>query len=53
MVTGAEISQSRRTNDAVSMFSYKYLSETAKSHCAVKRIPPIVKKNTTARVRES
>ena len=38
VVTSAEISPLRRTNDAVCIFSYEYLSETAKSNCAVKRI---------------
>ena len=38
MVTSAEISPFRRTNDAVCIFSYEYLSEMAKSNCAVKRI---------------
>ena len=57
VVTCAEISQSRRTNDAVCIFSYEYLSETAKSTWAVKRraesaiwddltIRPIVKTNS-------
>ena len=38
VVTCAEISPSRRTNDAVCIFLYEYLSESAKSNCAVKRI---------------
>ena len=38
VVTSAEISPSRRTNDAVCIFSYEYLSKTAKSNFAVKRI---------------
>ena len=38
VVTSAEIRPSRRTNDAVCFFSYEYLSETAKSNCAVKRM---------------
>ena len=38
VVTGAEIRPSCRTNDAVCIFSYEYLSETAKSNCAVKRL---------------
>ena len=38
VVTIAEIGPSRRTNDAVCIFSYEYLSETAKSNCEVKRI---------------
>ena len=37
-MTSAEIRPSRRTNDAVCFFSYEYLSETAKSNCAVKRM---------------
>ena len=38
LVTSAEISPSRRTNDAVCIFSYEYLSETEKPNCAEKRI---------------
>ena len=38
VVTSAEIRPSCRTNDAVCNFSYDYLSEAAKSNCAVKRI---------------
>ena len=38
VVTSAEISLSRRTKDAVCIFSYEYLSEAAKSNSAVKRI---------------
>ena len=38
VVTIAEISSSRRTNDAVCIFSYEYLSKTGKSNCTVKRI---------------
>ena len=37
VVTSAEISPSRHTNDAVCIISYEYLSETVKSNCAVKR----------------
>ena len=32
------MSPSRRTNDALCIFSYEYISETAISNCAVKRI---------------
>ena len=38
VVTCAEMSPYRRTKDAVCIFSYEYLSETAKLNCAVKRI---------------
>ena len=38
MVTSAEMSPSRRTNDAVCIFSYEYISETAKSNWSVKSI---------------
>ena len=44
VVTSAEVSPSRRTNDAVYIFSYEYLSETAKSNCAVKRIGESVRR---------
>ena len=37
VVTSAENSPSRHTNDAVCIFSYEYLSETTKSNCAMKR----------------
>ena len=37
VVTSAEISPYRRTNDAFSLLSYEYISETSKSNCAVKR----------------
>ena len=37
-VTSAEISQSRCTNNKLCIFSYEYISETAKSNCAVNRI---------------
>ena len=36
VVTCAEMNLSRRTKDAVCIFSYEYLSETARSSCAVK-----------------
>ena len=39
VVTSAEMSPSRSTNDSVScIFSYEYLSETAKSNYAAKRL---------------
>ena len=43
VVKSAQISPSRRTNDAVCMFSYEYLSEMAKSNCVVKRIGETVR----------
>ena len=38
VVTSAEINPSRHTNDAICIFSYEYLSETAKSNSVLKRI---------------